>query len=72
MVCRQLVIVDFISTHIERMDSSFPLTFVSFCDTCLSQEVRNMYDTLSQQHQKERSEEALAVLCAMEENEDEN
>lgn len=31
-----------------------------------------MYDTLSQQHQKERSEEALAVLCAMEENEDEN
>ena len=28
--------------------------------------------TESQQHQKERSEEALAVLCAMEEDEDEN
>ena len=26
----------------------------------------------SQQYNKERSEEALAVLCAMEENEDEN
>ena len=28
--------------------------------------------TESQQHKKERSEEALAVLCAMEEDEDEN
>ena len=28
--------------------------------------------TESQQHQKERSEEALAFLCAMEEDEDEN
>ena len=28
--------------------------------------------TESQQHQKERSEEALAVLCATEEEQDEN
>lgn len=29
-----------------------PLTFSLFCDTCLSQEVRNMYDTLRELHRK--------------------
>ena len=35
-------------------------------------DTRGLLTTESQQHQKERSEEALAVICATEEKQDEN